>query len=1064
MALKKDPYQTAAIETVGSDILVSASAGAGKTRVLVERLIKRCLTDRVQLNEILAVTFTKAAAEEMKNRIAKSLQERHDGEQDPAEREYIRNQLIYLQTADIMTIDSFCLSVIEKYSNVIGLNPAQTANILDNSMNRQLQHRAFSAALEKHRKTDGETLVDLLRMCDHAPGSYAAIESYIFNIISCAESSINPEQWYAEASSRLYEITGLKQLPSDILTLFFTNIRIRFDEAMLNLQRMIDFPEPSEKIEKGRSKLIGLKNRMLNMRPYLLDLDYPQFLQHFQDLGTDTETPTDGKFTSLDAANRSFTDYRKAFYDALKKLSEDLYDDSLLIKDHNETIPYLRLLLSLAQDTSANLQALKEALPGMDFSDIERYAWKILIKNEETVAKRYRSRYKEVMVDEFQDTSVLQNAILTKVAPKNAMFRVGDVKQSIYRFRQAKPSLMRQISEDPDTVQLPLVHNYRSKENIVEFCNILFRQLMNIPGSHDRYGDADIVSIGTEAQKLPVKDPVHMALIVTKSDNRKIMPEFDGKKLKAMWIANKIQELMDPASGNNYRFKDFCILVRSHADKPVIRSVFETYGIPYDIDNRTGFFQSELCQTVLSILRVINDPDDMISLTAVATSSMYRITAEELAVMKLSAPSLSAGLRQARPDLFEDIRHFRMIGQTLGALELLKEIGRKNNFYDFLPDDGKSNYDFLYEKTARYDYFLSVRDLLDIMETSEEEKSEEAASHSKDDDLVRVATIHQSKGLQYGVVFLWGTSTFKGRTSADIFLADDELYLGMTHYDLPYMTQRRTPLYQALYYKDNIEDLEECSRLLYVALTRPMEKLYIVDTVDKEEDLYENELSLMTLARRKGLTGLIRFTLKDNPDYFRIQYVSAAIPSVLSPIGKAYVDALPVYSADIEPETVAVKPSDHSGELLPDLSSGADGGAAYGTRMHAVLADLPNTLWQEEMLAPYGLSKSEADAILAFGNSDLYRQALCMDIHKELWFYLEEKHARTQGIIDFAAVGTDTIILLDFKTDNAAPETLPALYANQLALYEKALRKQYPDHTIRTYIWSLHHKKAIEIH
>lgn len=1052
--MKMDPQQDAAVKTVGTDILVSASAGAGKTRVLIERLIKRCVQDRVPLDRVLAVTFTQAAAAEMKNRAAMRLQECLQAADTEEERSWLQQQIVLLDSAAITTIDAYCLSLIQKYYSVIGLDPAMAANILDGGMHDQYLHEAFLAVIAEEEQTRPQLLKTALELCAPHSEDYDTLLSVLTAIISHADASVSPSEWFQSARSSAGAIRRLEDLPAPLLDSFYQDLQLRYDSCLEDLAVMERTALESEKLMKKEADLKAAANLLRSCAPFLEQRNYDLFRTAFFSFGEQAKTPSD-------SGQKEYTDARKALFAHAGTLAEQLYDSSLLVRDHNDLVQLSHFLLDLAEKTRTGFLTVKRAHACMDFADMERFALEILEKNGGAVAGILQNSFDEIMVDEFQDTSLLQNLIIEQLARPGTVFRVGDVKQSIYRFRQAKPALMRGLMQDPDMKQITLEHNYRSKENIVSYCNELFGRLMNVPGCADRYEARDIVSIGTDRQKLNTPQPIQMILLRAPSDEPGEKGAAASRRRKADWISGEILRLIRE---EGFGYEDMAVLVRSHHDKGVLKESFDRFGIPYDIDAREGFFRSPLAQTVLGILHAMIDPSDPIALLTVLTSPLCSLSDEQLAEMKTRHASIHEAVSAEVPQLLSELNELRAIAREQGLSALLSEIAVRHGFYESLPEGQKANFDFLFEKTVKLEETSrSVHDLIAMMEASEEESSSEALTRGRDDKVVTVTTIHQSKGLQYRAVFLWGTGQNLAQENRDPVLVDDDLFLGIRHVDLPWHTVRTTVDRIAVAGKQNREDLEEFTRLLYVALTRAEERLYLVDS----EDSMQTQRSAMTLPAlnaRSGLTGLVLAGMGEIPGLFEIHHLLPEDVVKAPPLPSRYVKALPRYAGTEQLLPPAMTPSETEVTFLPDLDLSTDGsGKRHGTLMHEALAALPNRLWTEADLDAFGLSDSDKARILAFGSSDLYRRALGMEIAHELPFYVEMDGIRMHGAMDFVAVSADQVLLVDYKTDSVSLTEIARRYSDQLNAYRRALEQIYPDHAIEVYAWSLHAGEAVRI-
>ena len=1059
--MEMDVNQRLAVETTGKNILVSASAGAGKTRVLVERLVKRCVKDRIGMDEILAVTFTEAAAAEMKNRIAASLQELSINPSSEEEEEWIRKQIVLLSNADITTIDSFCLNLIKKYYSVIGLDPAVTRNVLDESSRQTLLDEAFQKALIRHNAIHHDELLYLLKTSSPRSEDYDTLKTMITSIIDQCQQHESASEWLSRIRVSYDNIRSLNDLPEEASSAFFDRLKFEYDAICTLLDQMIQLASSSEKLSKKAKDLKEAQNLLLSCSDALNDHNYDHFRQLFLAFGADQKTPADTKAAE-------YTELRKYFYKKCDTLTGILYDSDVLIKDIKDLSPVVHLLCDLCEDTMTTFQKAKLETASMDFVDMEHYAWEILKRNNWEVARLFKNRLKEVMVDEFQDTSLLQDSIIKAVAPEGTIFRVGDVKQSIYRFRGARPALMRSLMSDPDVFNITLDHNYRSYEKIIRFSNLLFSRLMNL-GGEDAYTDRDIVSPGTERQNQPDSQPIQLILIQkTEPDEQEEDESLDkeseaikDKTMKAEWIANEMIRLHE----NGRHWNEFAVLVRSHAEKSILRRVFNAAHIPALIDVREGFYNSDLCLYILAVLSCITDPADDVALLTVLSGELFELPDELLAQWKLSCGSVRKGASLNRPDIFEWFSHLQETAEK-SLCDVLNEIALYNRFYEKLRESEKANFDFLYEKTSAMSSSLfTLHDLKRMMETGTEEKSSAAVIRSRDDDTVTVTTIHQSKGLQYKVVFLWGSGKNPMMDSKNQLILDDSVGLGLKHYDLPWHTSRPSLFRIGAEHRQNIADVEEYTRVLYVALTRAEETMYIVDLKPNEQS-YAEDLTLMHLAKRKGITGLITTAMTQVSELYEVHHVYPEELMRAPSLETRYTDILPQYDNDYPVLGALLRPSEHEIDALPSLSPGElSKGTRYGTMIHETIASLPDRMWNKDDFSSDVLRETDIAHILAFGNSNLYQKALTMQIRKEMPFYAEdpENGSRLMGVMDFVAFGEDEILLIDFKTDSASMEEIRRRYSSQLNLYRRALQILRPGIPVTAYAWSLHNSEAIEI-
>ena len=1044
MAKHFDDQQLEAIQTTGTSILVSASAGAGKTGVLVERLMKRCVTDRIPLQNILAVTFTKAAAQEMKKRLAINLHEKLHETSDPELTKYLNEQLIALDVANITTIDAYCLTIIQKYYSMIGLDPATASHQLSSGVGEMMKKQAFEDVYQELYLKDHECAIHLASMFSSNSDDYDSLYSALNQINSCANAAMNPDEWYQQARDLYPPIKRIVDAPIAIQDSFYSYLQLKLESLLDDLNTMDFYGSEIEKYDASltEAKRIRVENCLSQVKDHAYE-NYRSSLQELALQKTSAGTKYPSYKTTRDGLNRKIT-----------SLLDVAYDESTLVKATNDTAKWMLQLIDLAQAFRNRFLEEKRKNACMDFEDMERLALQILEAHDGAVAKVIQDSLKEIMIDEFQDTSELQNEIISHIAQVDNVFRVGDVKQSIYRFRQAKPSLMRSLMQSKENKLICLEHNYRSLKSVVDFTNVLFTKIMNVPNARDTYGPADQVTIGRPEQE-EVAPPITFVRLEPLEDEEE---DIGDKTRKAEWIAQAIakRKLEDPSC----RFRDFAILTRNHGDMAFLRTAFEKVGIPYDIDAREGFYQSVLCQTILAICSAVNNPMDNLSLVAVLTSSFYRFTDEQLAQLKIHHKTVYEGIKEEYPHILEELHELRMIGEQDGILQLLSEIANRHNFFHSLDARQQANFDNLFQKTISAESY-ALNDFIHTMEASLDEKSSEAMAKGKDDDVVTVTTIHHSKGLQYKIVYLWSSCENRFTDGSSALLVDPDLGIAMKDLVFPYHLKLPTIHRFALEYKVNIEDLEEFTRLLYVAITRAEKELYIVDVMKKEYTHCKPTLSL--LNARGGMSSLILSVLNESNVFSIISAVDTKKVTLPEPISTT-VDALPTFKLQVPKLAHIATPSSTEMKDLPELDlQRKKHGTSYGTLMHEIASELPNRMWTLEDLEDTPLRPTDKENLLSFCKSPVYQRSLQGKIHKEYPFYIENERYRCNGTMDFISILENEIILVDFKTDSTTLEEIQKRYSEQLNTYRKALEILYPNKIVYAYAYSFHNQKEVEI-
>ncbi|MCI5774070.1 MAG: UvrD-helicase domain-containing protein [Erysipelotrichaceae bacterium] len=1038
--MKFNHEQLAAINTIDTNILVSASAGAGKTSVLVERLMKRCLQDKVSLNKIIALTFTDAAAAEMKKRLSASLNKLY--QQDDSDKEYIKQQLVYLSNADITTIDAFCLKIVKKYYYAIGLDPQLADNILDDSLLNNIKKNAFDMALDQALQQAEIATINLLEHFSSRPEDTSSLQNTVMAIINTANTTQDAQAYLDTLLMNAKKIQNLEELPADIYHGFFTFLQTQLSMLENNLNYLASSTPLQEQDDKYLNS-INLKRQYLQqLSTYLQQRNYDTFNMEFKNYASKPIKLPTKEFKFEKAIKKKITDREK-------KILEYLYPKETFIKNHNDLYPIMIDLIDLAKITMQNIYALKQQVKGMDFEDMEHYALAILKANNNLISKQISQNYEEIMVDEFQDTNEIQNEVINLLSNGHNVFRVGDIKQSIYRFRKAKPSLMRDLSHDPNTKQIHLSYNYRSKENIVEFNNCLYDVCMNIEGCEDSYQEADNVKVGVDSQK-QIKDYAIKFYALAPIE------DIDNKKVKAEFIARKILALKqeDPSS----TFKDYVVLLKAHEDKKYLRDAFEKYQVPYNVDAKDNFYESILCMMVISYLKLIIHVDDI---NLVATlKNIYDVSADQLA--QLCKQDILKQLTIMQHPFIDDLFHLRKVYKQDGLISLLDALSLIQNFYeDKLNNKEKTNFDQLYALALKFSQQSnSLEKFIYEIEHGSQTKTKEVTSMDLDEDVVRAITIHQSKGLQYKTVFIWSTSQAKNQESNNEHLIDQDLGLALKPLQQPQRIRQTTIEYLVINEKISKEELEENTRLLYVATTRAQERMYFVDVI-KEVPMHK--INYEILCERKGISGTILSSIGNNP-YIEILGDDAVNQTFATIIPKQNkIVKIDHYHKQDNKKVEIISPSNAHTSALLEIKPTIDH-YKHGTTIHEVLENLPLRSWNEEDLAGYDLSLKDQKHLLAFNRSKLFAQTASHQVYREYPFITKDGDKIINGTMDMVMINDDEIIIIDYKTNHqTTADELISLYQEQLQIYKTVMKKNYPKHQIKAYIYAFELEEAILI-
>lgn len=1028
--------QLTAIETLNKNILISASAGAGKTTVLIGRLMHLIVDEHYDLSEVLAMTFSEAAAAEMKKRLSKELSDKLA--QDPQDA-FIKSQLEASANASISTIHGFCLDVIKEYYYVCGLDSQRLNNPIDDATCNLLKQEALTQTIKAfYGHPVYEPLLDAFNQRIEGIGK---LDEAIKNLANLANSKADPKGYLNYCRQEFKTIANLKQLNADVLESFYLFFQIKTNSYLLNLQEEFASLKnpPLDKIEYTKNALKALKRH-----DYAEYRDYLLAAFHIGGTGITFSTAS-GKLE--------------------KELIKYLYPESDYVKHHNNCVKKVDLLITMAETYLDNYAALKVEANGIDFDDMEHYAVAVLTADDNYVAGLLKQRYRTIMVDEFQDTSDVQNRLVELIARDDNVFRVGDIKQSIYGFRHALPRIMRNLLNNPrpnDEI-VYLSSNYRSRKTVVDFNNYLYDKLMNVEGIDALYSIHDAVKIGSKKQEVS-SPPVKMHLI--KND---LTDENDNKfeEIRGEYLVKMIQDCLK----RGYHYRDLVILTRGNEKMYQIKKVFDQYGIPCFFSKKQGLFKSTSVNSVISFLRCLVNPDDDISFVAMISSNLYRITYEEIAKVGLKRGNHSYYA------LFKDderLASFRAITANVSQMKLadiIAVIYDINDFYiDYLDAQERSNLDLLYETVGEYEKAdMGITALVDILNAQEAEDQGEAMPIGVNDDVVRIMTMHASKGLQFKVVFVYSSSSFKDKESGDMATYDDTLGIGMK--DLtPQRVKYESVTSLALKQKRIKSNLEEEMRLLYVATTRAQQELHIIDIIKNPEKVIVKPYNITTFYQNGGYTGWIRSAMLGCDDAIYQEeiiedtWTNDNIETPVIPV-KHYA-----YQGENRRITIS-SPSDYEDKmLLPPFKIDQDDRALHGSELHKMIEVLPDCEWDAQLITQVSgeekitLSEDDINLLMKLNGNSLFQATReFKDIYHEYPFIYQSETGLMKGYMDYVAIG-DKVIMIDFKSDHHSDAaTLKKRYEGQVNAYRDALKAMYPNQEIETYLFGLVQGEMIKV-
>ena len=862
------PQQRAVVENRGGTLLVSAAAGSGKTKVLVDRVVERIRQEGKNIHEFLIITFTNAAAAELRSKISAALSKALA--EEPNNR-HLRRQLNLMHLAQISTVHAFCGALIRQYGYSLEV-PSDYA-MLEDARREEMLSRTLSDLLEE-RYSAMTPEFSLLSDTLGAGRTDQALENLVRSLFEKMLSQPNPEGWPHSIPLELEEQKEPGHTVFGQILLADTRQRIgwlidRHSWAIAQMQgdeKLTPKYLPAYEAQKRALTAIlkALDGPWDQIAP-LLTLDYPRLVVQ--------KYPDPGKLNAIKAVR---ADMKKQ----LEKLSA-LFSrtGTALLQEQNQLAPALRVLCDLAQALYRRFSAEKRRKNLLDFSDQEHLAIRLLLdtKGRPTdVAREVAQRYAEIMVDEYQDSNRVQELIYTAIVRGNDenRFLVGDVKQSIYGFRQAEPALFlekyqrytpaeRAASGEPR--KLILSKNFRSRPEILEAVNHTFSCIMRREVGELDYGADESLYPGLSDYPSDKQSHVALYLLSTPKhsagqDGNQGADDLNKYQKEAAWVAAKIVTLLDAGipvrDGDGTRAvqpKDIAILFRSRSPMSIYQNALLRAGVPVAGGAGDDLFETPEVQVLLNLLRVLDNPHQDIPLLAVLCSPLYRLSNDQLGTVR--AVSSQPRFYDAMTECQED-----WCVQTLSSLEALRAKAAATSanllVWELLENTGLlAAYSAMEQGQRRRANLLRIYDiaretaggnylyLYELIRTLDRMEQSGAEGDPGNQDGVTLTTIHKSKGLEYPVVFLCDLSRqFNFLELGDSVLLDGDLGIGAKITDPDRRIRYPGLAYQALEVKKRKQLIAEEMRILYVAMTRPKDYLFMTYTGEKLSGVLEGLL------------------------------------------------------------------------------------------------------------------------------------------------------------------------------------------------------------------------------
>ena len=1021
MAWTKEQQQ--AIDLDGTNIIVSAGAGSGKTAVLTERVLRK-IREGIHINELLIMTFTNAAAKEMKDRIRNNLNEAG-----------LKEEVNLIDSAYITTFDSFSLSIVKKYHYL--LNLPKNISITDSSILTIEKYKLIDEIFDEYYVEDNDKFRNFIK--DFCYKDDDNIKKLLIKLNDKIDMKIDREDYLKNYIYNYFSDEYISKSINEFFNLIKDEIN-HIEEVIDILSNYLD----SNYIEK----LYGVLSNLLNAKNYDEIINSLEFKIPPLPKNTDEEV-------------KNIKEKISKSRDNIKKIciyasSNEMKDEYLATKDN------IKMIIELITLFNDRLTLLKSEKNMYTFNDISKLAIKIVKENKD-VKEELTNSFNEIMLDEYQDTNDVQEYFVSLISNNN-VYMVGDIKQSIYRFRNANPYIFKNkydsYTKCENGIKIDLVKNFRSRKEVLNNINLVFNDLMDDSLGGANYKESHQMVFGNEIYEEKGKTLQEYNFEILEYSN--LDKQFTNSEKEIFIIGNDIKEKLnnnyiifdkDKKEIRNVRLNDFVILIDRATDFDLYKSVFEYLGIPLTLYKDEELDSDKDILVIRNILRLeraidkdLFDNEFKYAYLSLGRSYLFNISDEEL-MHTFTTNSFKDSIIYKK--CLELYNYYYEVSPKVFFLKLLEvfnyeenmlklnniELGRVRleyfyNLLDSFENDGKT-----------IEEFTEYLDL--IFESDEKTRFSIGEDNSNS---VKIMTIHKSKGLEYPICYFSGFSKeFSFRE-----LNDNILYSNKYGIVIPYFNDySKDTIYKLLLKNDTKkEEVSEKIRLLYVALTRAKEKMIIV-TEEIDEEKVNNNLSLYDKGKIKSFLDMIYYVYKDIISYKKHVEVNPTKDYLLNSKDKSIdnllleSDKLNIEEFSFEKEELEEKHFSKSSVKLftKEEISKMDFGSKIHEKLELIDFKNPN----------YNLLNTlEKEKIKAFIESNLIKENIDSKFYKEYEFIYEEDNSIKHGIIDLMIESADKIIIIDYKLKNIEDEA----YKEQLLGYKNYISK-ISNKKIELYLYSI---------
>ena len=1013
--------QQLAINREGCNLIVSAGAGSGKTAVLSERVLRK-LQEGVDIRNILILTFTNEAAGEMKERIRKKIKQAN-----------LKEQLSFLDAAYITTFDAYAFSLVKKYHYLFNLDA--NLSIIDSSVINLEKRRILDDIVMDLYNTKDPCYLKLVR--DFTSRDDASIKDAILNISNTLDLRYDKFDYLKHYINDFYSDEYIDKIFNEYF-LYLKNLTLLIEEDYYALEGYLNDLQ-KEKCYDALSKIFKPRN-------------YNDLYSHKVTLP---------QFRGLDEEAAPLKETLKEHVKELDELT--IYSEEELKSQLKSTKEYVEAIISIILQLDEKIKKYKQEHNAFEFSDIAKMAIK-LVKEHEDIRDELKNTYQEIMIDEYQDTNDLQEMFISQIENNN-VYMVGDIKQSIYRFRNANPNIFREKYEHykkhEGGEKIDLLENFRSRREVLTNINEIFNLIM-IPdlGGVD-YQDNHAMVNGNKAYVEKGSSSQNYNLEILKYQNAD--KKFSNSEIEIFTIAQDIKEkiengylVYDFKLGANRRatYKDFCIILDRGTEMARYKKIFETFNIPMEIYKDSNLTEEEDIFVIRSIIRLIlaikqesNDTNMRYYFVSVARSYVGSMSDEEI-IEALDNNSFY------QTEVYEHARNIALNLDNLTPNMLLEQILLEFDFYQKLITVGNVK-----DAIIRFDYLLdlansmedlgfTILDFLEYLNNMIDTKTEIRYKEAKaDSDAVKIMNIHKSKGLEFPVCYFAGLyQSFNLRDLQSRFMVDPTYGILTPFYQDGIGTLFTKQLIKNKYLEDEIA---EKIRLFYVALTRAKEKMIMVLPEFKVVSKIRKRATYLTEMKYRSFYDFLSSMALNLKDYMRVIDVNTL------GLSKDYEYGLRKVSPTIKSDEVmeihqiltdkSVVNTTHASKTVSNLIRYEEARTmAYGTKIHEMLEDtdfrVKNThnKYVKQILDTFD-----------FDNASIYQEFEFIFIHDEVEYH---------GIIDLMLEYDDEIKIIDYKLKNIDDQA----YVKQLNVYYEYIRS-VSEKKITLYLYSIMDNKLQEV-